>query len=63
MFSLHIPNMNCGGCARSVTAAIRAADADARVDPDLPTRSVDVETTLPETVLREVLAEAGFAAA
>jgi len=63
MLSLHIPNMNCGGCARGVTAAIRAADAAAKVEPDLPARTIAVETTLPEAALREVLTEAGFAPA
>jgi copper chaperone len=60
MLSLHIPNMNCGGCARGVTAAIRAVDANARVEPDLPARTIAVETTLTETSVREALAEAGF---
>ena len=63
MFNLHIPNMNCGGCARGVTAAIRAADAEARVESDLPARTIAVETKLPEATVREALAQAGFAAA
>ncbi len=63
MLNLHIPNMNCGGCARSVTAAIRSVDADARVEPDLPVRTIAVETKLPEANVREALAEAGFAPA
>jgi copper chaperone len=62
MLSLHIPNMNCGGCARGVTAAIRAADGNARVQPDIPARTIAVETALPEARVREALAEAGFAA-
>jgi copper chaperone len=61
MLSLHIPNMNCGGCAKGVTAAILAVDATARVEPDLPARMIAVETKLPEATLREALAEAGFA--
>ena len=63
MLSLRIPNMNCSGCARGVTAAIRAVDATARVEPDLPARTIAVDTTLSETVVREALAEAGFAPA
>jgi copper chaperone len=63
MISLHIPDMSCGGCARGVTAAIRAADPDARVEPDLPGRNVAVESKLPEATLRQTLAEAGFAPA
>lgn len=63
MLSLHIPNMTCGGCVRGVTAAIRAIDAAARVEPDLPARTIAVETRLPEAAVREALSEAGFAPA
>ncbi|WP_240790272.1 heavy-metal-associated domain-containing protein [Rhodobacter sp. SY28-1] len=63
MLNLHIPNMNCGGCARSVTAAVRSVDAEAKVEPDLPARTIAVDTKLPEVTVREALAEAGFAAA
>ena len=63
MLSLHIPNMNCGGCARGVTAAIWSVDAEAKVEPDLPARPIAVETKLPEATVREALAEAGFAPA
>ena len=60
MLKLHIPNMNCGGCARGVTAAIRSVDAEARVEPDLLARTIMVETKLPEATVRQALAEAGF---
>lgn len=63
MISLHIPNMRCGGCARGVTAAIREVDASARVEPDLDARTISVQTTAAEPLLRKALAEAGFAPA
>ena len=58
MITLHIPNMHCGGCARSVTAAIRQVDA-----ADLQGRTVAVQTSAPEARLRDALTEAGFAPA
>ena len=61
MISLHIPNMSCGGCVRGVTAAIHNVDAQARIEPNLQSRVVAVETTLNETDIRRVLADAGFA--
>lgn len=63
MISLHIPNMNCGGCARGVTKAIREVDASARVEPDLTARTITVETTAAEPQVRKALADAGFAPA
>lgn len=63
MITLQIPNMNCGGCARGVAAAILQVDASAQVEPDLQGRTVAVKSVAPEAQLREALAEAGFAPA
>ena len=41
----HVENMTCGGCARGVTRAIQALDANAKVIADPPSRKVTVETT------------------
>jgi copper chaperone len=56
----HIDNMTCGGCARSVTAAIRSLDPGATVRADPPGRTVEVETVRGESELRAVLTAAGF---
>jgi copper chaperone len=52
--------MTCGGCARAVTAAIRALDPAAKVSADPPSRIVNVDTSLSEAAIRAVLAAAGF---
>ena len=59
---LHIENMTCGGCANAVQAAIRAVDAQAKVQADPPSRTVHVETWASIDAVRSTLAEAGFAA-
>ncbi len=59
---LHIEDMACGGCARSVKAAILGLDAQAEVEADLATRIVKVESAASPEELRKVLAEAGFPA-
>ena len=41
----HVEDMTCGGCARGVTRAIQAIDANAKVITEPPNRSVKVETT------------------
>jgi copper chaperone len=43
----HIQNMNCGGCARSVTKAIESVDPSAVVTTDVAARKVDVTSTVP----------------
>jgi copper chaperone len=56
----HIDNMTCGGCARSVTAAIRALDPSATVKADPPARTVEVESARAEDEVRSALTAAGF---
>ncbi len=58
-----IANMRCGGCARSITHAIASIDGAARVQPDLPSRSITVETIRSEAEIRAVLETAGYPAA
>lgn len=56
----HVEDMTCGGCARAVTAAVKAVDPSARVEADPPTRTVQVESTRPEPEIRAALVQAGF---
>ncbi len=60
---LHIEDMACGGCARSVRAAILALDPQAQVEADPPSRLAKIETSASLEEVRRVLAEAGFPAA
>lgn len=57
---LHVEDMTCGGCARSVKAAILSVDPDARVETDPPARSVRVETNASGSAIHKALSEAGF---
>lgn len=56
----HVENMTCGGCARGVTRAIQALDANAKVIADPPSCKVTVETTATQEQVAEALTEAGF---
>ena len=62
MYLFTVPNMTCGGCAKSVTKALQSVDAGARIETDPAKREVRVETSATEADLREVLAEAGYPA-
>jgi copper chaperone len=59
----HIKNMSCGGCVRSVTAAVQSVDPAATVTPDLANRNVEVASDRPRDVLEAALAKAGYPAA
>ena len=55
-----IENMTCGGCAKSVTAAIHSLDKDAEVMADPPNRTVEVKSTASRAEVEAVLQEAGY---
>ncbi|OIR02356.1 zinc/cadmium/mercury/lead-transporting ATPase [mine drainage metagenome] len=54
-----VAGMTCGGCARSVEQAIKAAAPSAEVSVDLAAGQVGVEGADPQTVAKAVEA-AGF---
>ena len=60
MLELTLPGMTCGGCARGVTAAIKAVDPAAEVVTDVPGRTVRVSTTASAAAVKAALDEAGF---
>jgi len=57
-----IENMTCGGCARGVTATIQDIDPNAKVDVDLATKIVTVESSESVDKITEALEEDGFPA-
>lgn len=62
MLHFHVPDMTCGGCARSVIKALQRIDPDVRVETDPSSREVRVQTAADEDTLRAALADAGFPA-
>lgn len=60
MLRFHIPNMTCGGCAKSVTRALLSVDPEARIVTDPPNREVRVESALEEDAFLAALSEAGY---
>lgn len=59
---LIVPNMACGACAKTITSAIQALDAEATVAADPKTKQVDIETATAETAIRAALEKAGYPA-
>ncbi len=60
MLDLTIPDMTCGGCARGVTAAIKALDPAAELVIDVETHKVQVKTTATAEAVKAAVVEAGF---
>ena len=60
MLVLKVSGMTCGGCINAVTRAIQAQDPGAKVQVDLATQTVTLETTLSAEKAAELITDAGF---
>ena len=60
MFTLKVSGMTCGGCINAVTRAIQAQDPQAKVQANLATQVVSLETSLSLDLAAELITDAGF---
>jgi copper chaperone len=60
MFTLKVSGMTCGGCINAVTRAIQAQDPQAKVQADLVTQVVSLETSLSPELATGLITDAGF---
>ncbi len=60
MYVFTVPAMHCGGCAKTITRIVGELDAKAKVDIDLDSKRVSVETTQSREAVAARLVEAGF---
>lgn len=60
MYQLTVEGMSCGHCIASVTKAVQALDAGAKVDVELATQTVRIDTAAPIDAVRHAVVEAGF---
>ena len=60
MYQLQVENMSCGHCVGAVTKAVQAVDAAARVEIDLATKSVKIDSAASLAPLKSAIADAGY---
>jgi copper chaperone len=60
MLEFTLPDMTCGHCVQAVQQAVHEADPQARVEVDLPTQQVRIETAQPREAVVARLVEAGY---
>lgn len=58
MIEFKLPDMSCGHCVKAVTATVHKLDRDARLEFDLPHRTVHIHTSAAEPASRQALADA-----
>lgn len=57
-----VPKMSCGHCVGAIKSGIEAADKDAKVNADLETRSIEVQTNLDPNDVINAISSAGYEA-
>ena len=60
MYEFQVEGMSCGGCVRSVTKSVQSVDSNARVDVDLPGKTVRVDTQASLEAVKSAISEAGY---
>lgn len=60
MHHFTLPDMSCGHCVAAITEALKAADAQARVEIDREARTAAVDSALSRDALAAALTEAGY---
>ncbi|WP_435257021.1 heavy-metal-associated domain-containing protein [Thioclava sp. FR2] len=55
-----VPDMSCGHCTSAIEKSIKAADGSAKVECDLATRTVSIDSQLPASSLADAMKKAGY---
>lgn len=58
----HIERMNCGGCAKTITNAILSLDENAKVETDMVSKTVTVDSSAGRGDVGKALAAVGYPA-
>lgn len=60
MYEFQVEKMTCGGCANGVKRSVQGIDSSAKVDVDLSSRTVRVDTEVDIDRVKAVIIEAGY---
>jgi Cu+-exporting ATPase len=60
MYELTVEDMSCGHCVGRVTKSVQALDKDAKVEVDLPTKKVKVDSVADLDKIAEAIVAAGY---
>ena len=60
MYELQVEGMTCNHCVAAVTRSVKEIDAGAKVDIDLATRKVRIDSTAHVDDIKSAVTEAGY---
>ena len=62
MQTFKVEGMTCGGCVGAVIRAVQTVDKDAKVEVDLASKTVKVDSNVSPLQIIDVITNAGFEA-
>ena len=60
MYQLQVDTMSCGHCVGAVTKAVQAIDPAAKVEVDLASKTVKIDSASALAPLKSAIADAGY---
>ena len=60
MTTFEVKDMTCGHCIKTITQAVMALDPAAKVQIDLPSRRVQIESASAAAALSQAIVQAGY---
>lgn len=60
MYELQVEGMTCGGCANSVKRSVQAVDSNAKVDVDLQSKKVRIDSGANLDAIKSAVNDAGY---
>lgn len=60
MYELQVEGMTCGGCVKGVTRSVQTVDSNAKVDVDLKSKKVRIDTSANLDAVTSAVVEAGY---
>ncbi|MBL0121973.1 MAG: heavy-metal-associated domain-containing protein [Betaproteobacteria bacterium] len=60
MIELTVDDMTCGGCVASITRVVKGLDPDAKVNANVETKRVSIESVTDTEAVVAAIANAGY---
>ncbi len=57
--TLSVPSIKCDGCAETITKEIKVHDADATVKVDVENKTVEVDSGMSESSVKQAITSSG----
>jgi copper chaperone len=60
MIELTVNDMTCGGCVGSITRVVKSLDPNAKVDANVDTKLVKIDSVIEPAAMLKAIANAGY---